>query len=331
MDEGVEERKRRKDFVVAVQAGNEAAIAEIALAHPDLLSGHVGRNGETALSIAAQNGRAGSARVLLEAGADPNARNNDGSAPLHRAGESPETMRLLLAWGADPCAKNRQGQTILFTCDCEEAIEIAVEQLGAERLEEIAEGGRTPLLCALADGREEAARALLARGANLMAEDWNGEGAINACVRWCGEDMLKELLDLGASAKCRPLSGPCALAQCILRKNETIARMILAAGADPNRPMESGRRVVTVAVADNLKDLAEALVRAGASLSFKDREGLGLRRSVERMSSRTDVAECDRLVSHLERLEETLAIGAAIGEALAERDEPMAQSRRMSI
>lgn len=327
MDEGMDERQRRKDFVAAVQAGNEAAIAKIALAHPDLLSGRVSRNGETALSIAAQNGRAGSARVLLEAGADPNARDNDGSAPLHRAGESPETMRLLLAWGADPCVKNRQGQTILFTCDCEETIEIAVEQLGVGRLEEIAEGGRTPLLCALADGREEAARALLARGANLMAEDWNGEGAINACVRWCGADMLKELLDLGASGKCSPLAGPCALAQCILRKNETGAAMILAAGADPNRQMESGTRVVTIAVAENRQDLAEKLVRAGASLSFKDREGLGLRSSVARMSSRADLAECDRLVSHLERLEEALAIGAA----LADRAEPMASSRRMSI
>lgn len=327
MDDGMDEIQQRKDFVAAVKAGNEAALAQIARAHPSMLSAMVGRNGETALTMAAQEEREGSARVLLAAGADPNARNSDGSAPLHHVGEGAEMMRLLLAHGADPFVKNCQGHTILFTSDGEECVEMAIEQLGRERLEEIAEGGRTPLLCALADGREEAARALLARGANLMAEDWNGEGAINACSRWGSADMLKELLDKGASAKCKPLKGPCALAQCVLRRSEDKALVLLAAGADPNWPMEFGARAITIAVSENLQDLAEKLVRAGASLSFKDRHGLGLRKSVARMSPRADVAECEKLVSRLERLQEEMAIAAA----LADRLEPMAPSRKMSL
>jgi hypothetical protein len=50
---------------------------------------------------------------LIEAGADPNAIDMDGVAPLHRAvrTRSAEAVRTLLAHGADPALKNKSGST----------------------------------------------------------------------------------------------------------------------------------------------------------------------------------------------------------------------------
>ncbi len=54
-------------------------------------------------------------RLLLEAGADPNAKSGEGGTPLHSAAFTGdlEIAELLLAYGADPNATDRKGLTAL--------------------------------------------------------------------------------------------------------------------------------------------------------------------------------------------------------------------------
>lgn len=74
-------------------------------------------NGETALHYAATDGHHKIATLLLKAGADPNAPNQDGDTPLHWAchGGHIETVRRLLRRGADPRIKNHEGRDCFKT------------------------------------------------------------------------------------------------------------------------------------------------------------------------------------------------------------------------
>jgi ankyrin repeat protein len=69
----------------------------------------------TPLHSAAAGRHAGVLDVLLEAGADPNARQSGGWTPLHAAARNGDvaSVRLLLAAGADPAAANDDGMDVL--------------------------------------------------------------------------------------------------------------------------------------------------------------------------------------------------------------------------
>lgn len=68
--------------------------------------------GSQPLHLAAMNPDTTAMQALLQAGANPNARDNDGATPLHMAAYAsrPNHARLLLEAGADPLAKTDNGR-----------------------------------------------------------------------------------------------------------------------------------------------------------------------------------------------------------------------------
>jgi ankyrin repeat protein len=62
-------------------------------------------------------GKTAMAKMLIEAGADVNFQNNDGSTALHTASFfcRPEIVKMLLDKGADKTIKNKYGQTAYET------------------------------------------------------------------------------------------------------------------------------------------------------------------------------------------------------------------------
>jgi ankyrin repeat protein len=69
----------------------------------------------TALHSAVSRARVDAVRLLVEAGANPDARQSSGWTPLHAAAMNGDvaTAELLLAAGADPAATNDEGRSVL--------------------------------------------------------------------------------------------------------------------------------------------------------------------------------------------------------------------------
>ena len=85
-------------------------------ANPDALDPTFGA---TALAFAADFGRADAVRILLDAGADPNALNKDRSTPALGAAffGRPECLQILLDAGGDPTIPNQDGTTTYTALD----------------------------------------------------------------------------------------------------------------------------------------------------------------------------------------------------------------------
>ena len=189
---------------------------------------------------------------LLRAGADPNGRAGGGVTALMAATAEGDLamVEALLAAGADPA---------LFDLDRRTALDIATEEglteiadllrrsgapevaTAAERdLETPSEYGETPLVEAIAAGREDQVEALLAAGADPT----------NACY---GQSPMEAALVHGAPT--------------------TVVEALLRAGADPNQEAEDLWTPLMGAANDGDWELAELLLRFGADPSRRNQSG----------------------------------------------------------
>ncbi|MDQ7014626.1 MAG: ankyrin repeat domain-containing protein [Planctomycetota bacterium] len=129
---------------------------------------------ESEIQRAARAGSASDLLKLLESGADPDTRDDDGWTPLHWAagmeGDGPRT-RVLLDAGANPNA--------------------------------VTDGGFTPVMAATQTGDLARVRMLLDAGADPNAVDKNGRSALHIAAWRAGEDMIRLLLQAGANPDIR--------------------------------------------------------------------------------------------------------------------------------
>lgn len=138
-------------------------VSEVLLNHPNLDPTARGLNGISALSSYVWRDKKEAVRKLLERGADVNAQDNDGDAPLHGAAQNGnvEIIDMLLAKGADPNLKNKLGGT--------------------------------PLMWAAVFGHEGAARRLIERGADPSLKDAEGMTARDWAIKNNRHDVARLL------------------------------------------------------------------------------------------------------------------------------------------
>jgi len=163
--------------------------------------------GETALMTAARTGLPAALRVLVDRGARVDARDPEfQQTALMIATREGHTaaVTLLIERGADVNAQTRKGPLPPFVLPCKgtgcgsEGVGINRGGLPdrGRRLE--AKGGMTPLLYAARDGRLDAARALVAAGADVELADANGIRPLLTAILNNRLDVARLLLDRGA-------------------------------------------------------------------------------------------------------------------------------------
>ena len=212
--------------------------------------------GLTPLMYAATAGSADAMKLLIDKGADVNARNAFGSTAMMWSVTDLKKVRLLVDHGADVNIASKAGHTAL-------------------------------LLAAMSDNSAEIVRLLIAKGADLKAVDSLKKTALIAASEGNDTGTIEMLIDAGLGVNAADILGFTPLMNAAGNNNLTAVKMLLAKGANVNAISLAGGNTVkagTIALGKFTPlllasvygpvDLVKTLLAAGADVNAKDVRGM---------------------------------------------------------
>jgi ankyrin repeat protein len=247
--------------------------------------GQSGGDGSTPLHLAVYRDDLPKAEALLRAGADAKAVTKYGVTPLSLActNGNAAMIGLLLNAGADANAALPGGETVLMTAartGNPQAVLALVKQ-GANVNARESFRGQTALMWAAAEGHAEAVKVLLENGADLHARSQGSAGRGGGRGNITAAANPPAVSDPPAVAGAAPEEGKTAVAaRAAARPAATdftpflfavraghidTAKVLLAAGADPNETLADGTGALVLAVTNARYELAAMLLDKGAN------------------------------------------------------------------
>ena len=204
------------------------------------------RKAATALHWAAGTGNLAVLQALLDAGADPAARGEDGATPLHwaaRDSRNPAVTQALLAAGGGVDARADGDWTALHWAVGNEnpAVLQALLDAGADPAAR-GEDGATPLHWAAWNENPAVLQALLDAGADPAARGEDGATPLHVAAGVnANPAVLRALLDAGGDPAARDTASETPLHWAARdSENTAVIEALLAAGADPRAPNAAG-------------------------------------------------------------------------------------------
>lgn len=272
-------------------------------------------DGRTPLHAAAAQAKLDIVRALLDGGADPNARlcggdpNAKGRTPLHEAAWTADAgvVSLLLQRGANPFARAAHDLTPVGFAEMR-GKRAATNMRKAIATSPIASELNLP--SSVRAGLVARAGALLDAGTPVDTIDDGGRTALHHAVMSGQEALVRLLIERGADVNAKDRGGCYPLMR--LQDTPEIARLLLAAGADPNAEWGEGSTVFHYLAAFRSAGVLQVLLEFGADLTLTSADGRGVREYMKTNTPRARAFLKDRLGS------EPTPANAAIAVARAE-------------
>lgn len=201
--------------------------------------------GLTPLQIAVKARQDATAQQLVGLGADINKRLNNGDTFLSNVlatkedrKEVLESLKLALRLGAEVNARNKNGTIPLHFAMTKEEVQILVEA-GSEVDEAVNEDGKTPLFYATHRNLAEVIHALVRAGARVNHADKLGFTALHYACHEHHREAIEALLESGADVNMTSKNQFTPLFLAIYKPE--LAFLLLTAGANPNATREIER------------------------------------------------------------------------------------------
>jgi ankyrin repeat protein len=245
------------------------------------------------------------ARLLLERGADVNAKQINGRPALMeaiRCNNRYELVPLLLDYGADPNAVEdgkwgsgetafsmaiyngdfemvnllldrgaliREGPTVPLLDAMENTETVKLLLLRGADVNEKRGDGFTALMSAAASGKIETMKLLLEKRADVNARDKDGWTPLMHAALSCQANAVTLLLKAGANPIQEKDAEQTALVQAILRNDVKSVRMLLEKGLDVNGEILSEHTPLTAAAGLGHLEIVKVLLEKGADINRK--------------------------------------------------------------
>ena len=253
-----------------------------------------GRDGHTALWLAAVRGDVPVLKALLSGGVAADTHAAAESTPLVAAlgGSHPEVALLLLAAGASPDATDAQRRTaLMFAAARGDAQLVRVLLDHHARTDAVDAAQRTALWYAAAIGSKGSVALLLAAGSSAESTDESGLSALHAAAGQAHEEVLEPLLAADARINRRSNGGDTPLLVAAAAGHVEVVRTLLARSPELDLQNKGGDTALIVASRDGNAQICRLLVAAGAKRSLRNAAGVSAQDVARRRGFVTLAAE----------------------------------------
>jgi len=135
-------------------------------------------------------------------------------------------------------------------------------------LNQVNEGGRTPLMYLNDAATVEFVRELISRGANVDASDESGETVLSNAVSACKIEVVKELINAGGRIDTKDDHNTTILMRAALNEDDQVARFLIEAGASIDAENTDGESALTFAARAGKGSVLKLLIDKGATINL---------------------------------------------------------------
>jgi ankyrin repeat protein len=231
--------------------------------------------GETALHVAARARKRRSINILIDKGADPNARDYRLQTPVHVAAATGDyaTLLTLIEKGGDVNIIDDQQQTALHKVAKVECGEKLIRLLIGEdaNVNAVDNRGNTAFMVAAMNGHPSNMRTLLNCQASTLVVNLEGLSAFHLAAQHGKISALQEIVNHSVDRPFGP-QGFTALELAINRSKDSyeVVKFLLDSGSDPNMILRLGSTPLHQAALFGNIEIVQLLIGSGANVNARD-------------------------------------------------------------